>query len=58
MINHTQWRMAGKYGTRRDLVSETLSEVWERFWLCRVQRNHQEKFGSHGACYRCGKALH
>lgn len=48
--------MADKYGTRRDLLSEALRASWERFWLCRIRGHHQEKFGSHGTCYRCGKA--
>lgn len=52
-----QWRMARKYGTRGDLARETVSDLWERFWLCRVHRQHREKFDSHGACYRCGTAL-
>jgi hypothetical protein len=56
-MDFTRWRMARKYGTLRDLVSVTLSDHWERFWLCTVRRQHQEKFGSHGACYRCAKAM-
>jgi hypothetical protein len=53
----SQWKMARKYGAAGDLVKETLSGSWERFWLCRVRRDHQEKFASYGACYRCGKPL-
>lgn len=53
----SQWKMAGKYGSRRDLVSEALSGSWERFWLCRVQGKHQEKFATRGRCYRCGRAV-
>lgn len=53
----TQWRMARKYSGRRELIAGILSGPWERFWLCRVRRQHQEKFGSRGACYRCQKAL-
>lgn len=56
-MNFTRWRMAKKYGTRRDLVAVALSDAWEQFWLCRVQGKHHEKFGSHGRCYRCGRAL-
>lgn len=56
-MNITQWRMAAKYGTRRDLILEPLKFAWETFWHCRVHRNHQEKMDSHGACYRCGKVL-
>lgn len=56
-MDFSQWRMAKKYGTRRDLLKETLSGAWETFWHCRVRRHHQEKFGSHGRCYRCGKAM-
>lgn len=53
----TQWRMAGKYGTRGDLIGETVRGSWEQFWLCRVRGQHREKFGSYGACYRCAKAM-
>jgi hypothetical protein len=53
----TAWRIAGKYGYRRNLVSGALSAFWERFWLCLVHGKHHEKFDSHGACYRCGKAI-
>lgn len=49
--------MAGKYGYRRDLLTGALSASWERFWLCRIRRQHHEKMGSHGACYRCGKGM-
>lgn len=49
--------MARKYSGRRELIAGILSGPWERFWLCRVRRQHQEKFGSRGACYRCQKAL-
>lgn len=53
----TAWRIATKYGYRRDVVSGALSLFWERFWLCLVHGDHLEKMGSHGACYRCGKAM-
>jgi hypothetical protein len=49
----SQWKMARKYGTAGDMVKLALSARRERFWLCRIRGQHQEKFGSHGACYRC-----
>lgn len=52
-----QWRQAKKYGTRRDLMESAWDGFWERFWHCWVSRQHHEKMGSHGACYRCGKAM-
>lgn len=56
-MNVTQWRMAKKYGYRRDLIALTLTAAWERFWLCRVRHQHQTKFGTHPRCYRCGTVV-
>jgi rubrerythrin len=54
----TQWKMAHQHGTPyRDLLQQTLSASWERFWQCRVLGHHQEKFSSPGACYKCGRPL-
>lgn len=53
----TQWKMARRYGYTSDLIREALQAPWDRFWLCRVRRKHQEKFATRGRCYRCGKAM-
>lgn len=52
-----EWRMARRHGYARELVKETVADLWEQFWLCRVRRQHREKFGSWGRCVRCGKHL-
>jgi hypothetical protein len=57
MISRSQWRMAKKFGTRGDLLRSEFEMHWKRFWLCRVRRVHQEKFGSDGKCIRCGKRV-
>lgn len=57
---YDRWRIARRFGTRRDAardVLEALSDSWEKIWLCRVRGQHHEKMASHGACYRCGKAM-
>lgn len=51
------WRIASKYGVRRDFLLAVPGAVWERFWLCRVHGQHQEKFGSLGRCYRCQRPM-
>lgn len=53
----SQYRMAKKYGGRRALLTGALSGPGERFWLCRVRRQHREKFASGGLCVRCGKPV-
>lgn len=53
----SQYRMAARFGTRREFFLLPLEAAWERFWVCRVHGKHQEKMDSHGACYRCGKAM-
>lgn len=54
---YTQWRMAKKYGYRMDLVRETVNPAVEKFFLCKLQNKHWEKFSSYGRCIRCGKVL-
>lgn len=56
-MNLTQWKTAGRYGYRRDLIREELSWRWEKFWLCRVRRIHRIKFTSDGRCIRCNKQV-
>jgi len=53
----SQYRMAARFGTRREFFLLPLEAAWETFWLCQVRGKHQEKMGSHGRCYRCGKAM-
>lgn len=52
-----RWRMATRYGYHWDLLNQALLGSVRRFLVCRVLGDHQEKFSSHGRCYKCGKAL-
>lgn len=38
-------------------ISERASAVWERFWLCEVQRIHRVKLRSDGHCIRCNRKV-
>ncbi len=52
----TQWRMAKKYGYRRELLFGPAVRLAERMRTCWRGR-HQAKMDTRGHCYRCGKAV-
>lgn len=51
----SQLRMARKYGGLYEALTGPFNSRRDRFWLCRVRGDHQEKFASQGRCYRCAK---
>lgn len=56
-MDFTRWRMAGKYGYRRDLITDAFSHLYSRLWYCTLRRKHQIKMQSYGRCIRCGKLV-
>lgn len=53
----TQWKMAKRHGYQQEFLVEIVLSRVARFLQCRVLGRHQVKMDSHGACYKCGKAV-